>query len=202
MVTNHFNTVSPHSAQRGASLKEVQSLHVPGIPSNTWQNVSKQRYCLEIFIIEGLGAPQHHSLVIELKIFFLKAPPKASRIKKQGVDRFKYTVGWPNAAVCQLMGHEPSFLSESATSTCQVPEAPDEEWLKFSTNFFLKSQGSTLWLFTSFRQLLLTVVASGSCNRLWRYESFLEALTSTDFRVCCSFSNRRKWPSLSPAYRE
>lgn len=105
MVTNHFNTVSPHSAQRGASLKEVQSLHVPGIPSNTWQNVSKQRYCLEIFIIEGLGAPQHHSLVIELKIFFLKAPPKASRIKKQGVDRFKYTVGWPNAALRQLMGH-------------------------------------------------------------------------------------------------
>ena len=79
MVTNHVNTASLHSAQRGASLKEVQSLHVPGVLGNAWQNSSKQRHCLEIFIIEGLSAPQHHSLIIELKIFFLKAPPKVKQ---------------------------------------------------------------------------------------------------------------------------
>lgn len=66
----------------------MQSPHVPGVPSNARQNVSKQRYCLEIFIIEGLSAPQHHSLIIELKIFFLKAPPQQSQaeLKTAEVD--------------------------------------------------------------------------------------------------------------------
>lgn len=47
----------------------------------------------------------------------------------------------------QQMQHEPSLLSESATSTWWVPEVPDEEWLKFSANFLLKSQGSTLSIY-------------------------------------------------------
>lgn len=105
MVTNHFNTVSPHSAQRGASLKEVQSLHVPDIPSNTWQNISKQRYCLEIFIIEGLSAPQHHSLVIELKIFFLKAPQRQAELKNKELTMFQIYSGLVKC--CRLSANAP-----------------------------------------------------------------------------------------------
>lgn len=68
----------------------------------TWQCLAEQswRYCLEIFIIKGLSAPQHHGLMIIVKVFLLKAPPKSSRIKNPSSSlNFEYTVSWSRADV-------------------------------------------------------------------------------------------------------
>lgn len=201
MITNHFNTVSPHSAERGSSLREVRLLpclvylagHGKTLLETLLRNLHHRRS-------PCTAASQSHDHSEDL---LPESPPQSQAgLKTRGVHWISNLQWVGQELMYQKMQHEPSLLSESATSTWWVPEVPDEERLRFSANFLLKSQGSTLCLFTSSTQLLLTVVATLSHNRLWRYDNFFEALTSKNFRLCSTFSNRIKECSLSPVYRE